>query len=65
MRRDDAADSPCEFTEELMSTAQEGLGRSVRVFGARSEGTRRRAVVLVTRMEILDDGSEADELNGE
>lgn len=52
----------CEFTEELMSTAEEALGRVVTVAGSRAEtGGRRRAVLLVTRLEIMDDSASESE----
>ena len=50
---------PCEFAEELMTQAQEALGRLVRVVGSRAEATgRRRTTLFVTRIEIIDDVSD-------
>lgn len=41
-----------------MTTAKEALGRNVRVVGTRTDSTgRRRTLLLVTRLEILDDTS--------
>lgn len=56
VRRTNAADIPCALSEELMSTAHEALGRSVRVYGERPDRAGRRSTTLfVTRLEILDD----------
>jgi hypothetical protein len=56
VRIEDGAEVTCEFAEELMTTAQEALGRNVRVVGSRTDSTgRRRTILLVTRLEVLDD----------
>jgi hypothetical protein len=61
LRADGAADVKCEFAEELMTAAQEALGRQVRVVGSRSDSSgRRRAILLVTRLEVLDDSTGPD-----
>ncbi len=60
--RSQKVELPCEFAEELMTSAQEALGRPVRVIGNRSEATgRRRTTLFVTRLEILDEASVAED----
>jgi hypothetical protein len=61
VRVDVGREVTCEFAEELMTTAQEALGRTVRIVGSSTEATgRRRTIVLVTRLEILDDSPEGE-----
>ena len=62
VRTDRTTKVTCEFVDEVMPTASEALGRTVHVVGSRNEsGGRRRTVLLVTRMEIIDDRDDAIE----